>query len=125
MATSLFEMFRTKTEGRSSNGPFHFGNAHNILHLYVILGLAKDSAPLKSTNYNNMEDRYWRTSKMVPWIANFMAVLFKSNSDEYYIAFYFNEKLTTITLNDGSKCEKCRWADIQNLFMTYIRDNQC
>ncbi|XP_050441826.1 multiple inositol polyphosphate phosphatase 1-like [Adelges cooleyi] len=125
MARSLLESFERKTEERGPIGAFHFGNADDIFIVYVMLGLAKDDVSLTADNYKEMADREWRTSLMSPWLANFMAVLFKSNSDEYRVAFYFNERHTTITLNDGSPCEECPWTEIEKLLMKYINDNQC
>ncbi|XP_050441825.1 multiple inositol polyphosphate phosphatase 1-like [Adelges cooleyi] len=125
MARSLLETFKRKTEGNGPNGTFHFGNALNIFNIYVMLGLAKDDAPIKSSNYKDMVNRKWKSSSMVPWLANFMAVLFKNKIGEYYVAFYFNEKRTPITLNDGNACEECPWTEIEKLLLKYINDNQC
>ncbi|XP_050442814.1 uncharacterized protein LOC126846946 [Adelges cooleyi] len=125
MATSLLETFRTKTGGSGPNGAFHFGNAHNIFHLYVILGLAKDSAPLQSTNYIDMKERKWKSSTMVPSLANCMAVLFRSDNDEYKVSFYFNENRMPITLNDSRTCEVCAWSEIEKLLTLYIEKNGC
>ncbi|XP_050419847.1 multiple inositol polyphosphate phosphatase 1-like [Adelges cooleyi] len=125
MAKSLLETFRTKTGGSGPNGAFHFGNAHNIFHLYVILGLAKDKAPLDSANYIAMEERQWKSSTMVPLLANCMAVLFRSDNGQYKVSFYFNENRKLITLDGGRTCEVCEWSDIEKLLTLYIEKNGC
>ncbi|XP_050424338.1 multiple inositol polyphosphate phosphatase 1-like [Adelges cooleyi] len=126
MAIRLLQTLEDKINKKEGpDGVFHFAKNTNILSLHVMLGLGKDDCPLTSSNFIEMKNRKWRSSMFSPWAANFMAVLFEGANNEYKVAFYFNENITSITLRDGSSCTECPWLDIQNKLQAYISDNDC
>lgn len=68
----------------SKNGIFYFTHSGTILKMLGVLGLYKDDRELKHDNYNEMENRHWRTSKIDAFGSNLAFVLFK-----YIINFKF------------------------------------
>ncbi|KAK0048451.1 multiple inositol polyphosphate phosphatase 1 [Biomphalaria pfeifferi] len=92
------------TEGLSfTKGQFFFGHAETLGPLYCALGLFNDSMPLKANNYEQHGDRSFLTSKILPFSANLMFVLYECFSDEfqetdevdeveYYLKLFVNEK---------------------------------
>ncbi|XP_050422279.1 multiple inositol polyphosphate phosphatase 1-like isoform X2 [Adelges cooleyi] len=108
----------------------HMALRSNIFTMYTVLGLGKQSEPLKADNYKGMDEMKWTTSRVIPFGANFMAVLFEKKGDvnEYedlLVAFYFNENLTIIQLNNGTTCEYCQLSEVIVKLQTYLNVNEC
>lgn len=61
----------------SKNGIFYFTHSGTILKLFGLLGLYKDEIKLKHDNYNEMENRLWRTSKIDAFGSNIAFILYK------------------------------------------------
>ncbi|XP_050423416.1 uncharacterized protein LOC126835150 [Adelges cooleyi] len=126
MALRLLQTLEEKINRKEGpSGVFHYAHRSNMVNLYLIFGVGKDDSPLTASNFIEMKNRKWIASKLCPWAANFMAVLFKNANDDYKVAFYFNEHITSIPLEDGSSCTVCPWLDIQKKLQAYIRDNDC
>ncbi|XP_050434998.1 multiple inositol polyphosphate phosphatase 1-like [Adelges cooleyi] len=125
MAIRLEESFKKKINGEGPDGVFYFAHNTNILSLCIMLGLGDGDVPLTFSNYKYMKDPNWRSSRYGPWAANFMVVFLEGPQKYYKVSFYFNEKLTPITLQDGSSCTECPWLDIQHNLLAFISDNDC
>ncbi|XP_010868415.2 multiple inositol polyphosphate phosphatase 1 [Esox lucius] len=57
------------------------GHAETLLPLLTLLGFFKDSMPLTSSNYVNQAQRAFRTSRMLPYAANLVLVLYDCNGE--------------------------------------------
>ncbi|XP_076234196.1 multiple inositol polyphosphate phosphatase 1 [Calliopsis andreniformis] len=91
----MFNQF-TKLENGDSRedlkGIFYYTHSSMVqLHL-MSMGIAEDSTPLTSNNFNEMKNtRKWRTSHLIPFAANFAAVFYKCDSSNK-VRFYLNER---------------------------------
>ncbi|KAJ8359443.1 hypothetical protein SKAU_G00159680 [Synaphobranchus kaupii] len=52
------------------------GHAETLLPLLTLLGFFKDELPLNSSNYASQRDRMFRTSRIIPYAANLVLVLY-------------------------------------------------
>ena len=55
---------------------FQFGHSETVVQVFTALGLFKDQNPLLATNMLQMRDREFRTSKISPYSANIVFVLY-------------------------------------------------
>lgn len=55
-------------------GVFYFTHSHMIMLFLTAMGIGKDSEPLTAANFREMDRRNWRSSLLVPFAANFVAV---------------------------------------------------
>ncbi|XP_029377198.1 multiple inositol polyphosphate phosphatase 1a [Echeneis naucrates] len=71
------------------------GHAETILPLLTLLGFFKDSNPLTSTNYATQAQRSFRTSRMLPYAANLLLVLYDCGGGDLRLQPLLNEKPVT------------------------------
>ena len=55
---------------------FQFGHSETVVQVFTALGLFRDQQRLLATNMGNMRDREFRTSKISPYSANIVFVLY-------------------------------------------------
>lgn len=107
----LQDMFNhfTKLENGDSNeepqGIFYFAHSTTLQLFLTTMEIAKDSAPLKASNYESMGNRKWRTSHLTPFAANLAAVFYKCDSSNK-VRFYLNEKPLDY---EGCEAGVCDW----------------
>ncbi|KAM4599121.1 multiple inositol polyphosphate phosphatase 1a [Fundulus diaphanus] len=68
------------------------GHAETLLPLLTLLGFFKDSRPLTSANYGTQTQRSFRTSRMIPYAANFLLVLYACGGDDIRLQPLVNEQ---------------------------------
>lgn len=98
-SNNLLCLYSAVESGSVANNPvgvFYFSHATMIDMLSARMGLADDSLPLMGDNYPEESRRQFRTSHIIPFAGNILAVLYKwvnSNSwskswlcywEEYY-----------------------------------------
>nr|XP_046258383.1 multiple inositol polyphosphate phosphatase 1-like [Scatophagus argus] len=71
------------------------GHAETILPLLTLLGFFKDSNVPTSTNYATQTQRSFRTSRMLPYAANFLLVLYDCGGGDLRLQPLLNEKPVT------------------------------
>ncbi|XP_034040387.1 multiple inositol polyphosphate phosphatase 1-like isoform X2 [Thalassophryne amazonica] len=71
------------------------GHADTLLPLLTLLGFFKDSEPLTSTNYATQRERTFRLSRMLPYAANFILVLYDCGDGDLRLQPLLNEKPVT------------------------------
>ncbi|KAG7219589.1 hypothetical protein INR49_018966 [Caranx melampygus] len=71
------------------------GHAETLLPLLTLLGFFKDSEALTSTNYATQTDRSFRTSRMLPYAANLLLVLYDCGGGDLRLQPLLNEKPVT------------------------------
>ncbi|XP_059214792.1 multiple inositol polyphosphate phosphatase 1-like [Centropristis striata] len=68
------------------------GHAETLLPLLTLLGFFKDSEALTSTNYATQSQRSFRTSRMLPYAANLILVLYDCGGGDLRLQPLLNEK---------------------------------
>uniref|UniRef100_A0A3P9PGU0 Multiple inositol polyphosphate phosphatase 1 n=1 Tax=Poecilia reticulata TaxID=8081 RepID=A0A3P9PGU0_POERE len=68
------------------------GHAETLLPLLTLLGFFKDSETLTSTNYASQRERSFRTSRMLPYAANLVLVLFDCGGRDIRLQPLVNEQ---------------------------------
>lgn len=68
------------------------GHAETLLPLFTLLGFFRDSKPLTSTNYASNTQRSFRTSRMLPYAANFVVVLYDCGGGDIRLQPLVNEQ---------------------------------
>ncbi|XP_054885884.1 multiple inositol polyphosphate phosphatase 1-like [Poeciliopsis prolifica] len=68
------------------------GHAETLLPLLTLLGFFKDSETLTSTNYASQRARSFRTSRMLPYAANLVLVLFDCGGQDIRLQPLVNEQ---------------------------------
>lgn len=76
------------------------------------LGIAKDAEPLRHDNYNLLQQRQWKTSKIGPFATN-LAVVFFNCTDEPKVMLFLEEDSLPY---DGCNVDLCTWEFIENKF---------
>uniref|UniRef100_A0A3B5LF16 Multiple inositol polyphosphate phosphatase 1 n=1 Tax=Xiphophorus couchianus TaxID=32473 RepID=A0A3B5LF16_9TELE len=71
------------------------GHADTLLPLLTLLGFFKDAVPLTSTNYASQTQRSFCTSRMLPYAANFLLVLYDCGEEGIRLQPLLNEKPLT------------------------------
>ncbi|TRY53876.1 hypothetical protein DNTS_035625 [Danionella cerebrum] len=67
------------------------GHAETLLPLLSLMGFFKDETPLTADNFSSQHNRAFRSSRMVPYAANLVFVLFQC-SDGLRLQLFLNEK---------------------------------
>lgn len=105
-AITKWRYFRKLENGDSNEEPqgvFYFAHSTTLQLFLTTMEIAKDSVPLKASNYESMRNRKWRTSHLAPFAANLAAVFYKYiylhcfgfylksfiYSDRFFLFFFF------------------------------------
>ncbi|XP_017882165.1 multiple inositol polyphosphate phosphatase 1-like [Ceratina calcarata] len=104
---NMFNHFVKLENGDSEEprGIFYFAHSSGIQLLLTAMGIAEDATPLKANNFENMRNRTWNTSHLVPFAANLAAIFYKCDSGNK-VRFYLNEKPLDY---DGCEAGVCDW----------------
>ena len=78
----IVDTIKEFTEERETSGIFRFSGSGTLTSLFTILGLFKDSVPLRADNYEKQTGRKFRTSENTPMAANVAFVLYECSSRE-------------------------------------------
>lgn len=100
---------------------FYFGHSSNVLSAILRLGFAKDSTKLLSTNFDDMRDRKWKTSYLIPFASNFMAVLYNCKGVKKVI-FFLNENPIFM---EKHNCTLCLWDQIEEMYEPIVSSPSC
>lgn len=77
-------------------GIFYFTHSTALQLLLTTMGVAKDSIPLKASNFENMRNRKWNSSRLAPFAANLAAIFYRYVKD--YFGFCSHISATRINL---------------------------
>lgn len=103
----MFDHF-AKLENGSTEEPrgiFYFAHSSGIQLLLTAMGIAEDAIPLKASNFEDMRNRAWNTSRLVPFAANLAAIFYKCDSANK-VRFYLNERPLDY---EGCQAGVCDW----------------
>ena len=104
----MFNHFRKLENGDLSDEPqgiFYFTHSTALQLLLTTMGVAKDSVPLKASNFENMRNRKWNSSRLAPFAANLAAIFYRCDSSNK-VRFYLNEKPLDY---EGCELGVCDW----------------
>ncbi|XP_067005403.2 multiple inositol polyphosphate phosphatase 1 [Anabrus simplex] len=100
--------------GQHPVGVFYFSHSSMIHMFQSALGVYKDQECLRSDNYQDMQKRLWRVSKMGSFATNIEAVFFKcSEGEENRVMFYQSEKPMPMV---DCKVGLCSWTELKKKF---------
>ncbi|KYN12703.1 Multiple inositol polyphosphate phosphatase 1 [Trachymyrmex cornetzi] len=103
---------KLEVNGDEPKGVFYFTHSQMMTLFFTAMGFAQNPVSLTATNFRDMDYRNWRISQLVPFAANFAAVLHRCNSSDapFKVAFYLNENPLTI---EGCKNGVCDWVQLK------------
>ncbi|XP_050435584.1 uncharacterized protein LOC126842586 [Adelges cooleyi] len=114
MACGLAEHLLLFLKSGTSINPMYFLHRSNIAMIHQVLGL------------HPKEQQLFRTSHIIPYMANFMAIVLEKPGSESLVGLFFNEKLTAIQLeDDGIPCEFCSLSGVIKKLETYLITHGC
>jgi multiple inositol-polyphosphate phosphatase/2,3-bisphosphoglycerate 3-phosphatase len=115
-------LFRQKSQGLPGpKGVFYFAHSSNVLSTIAGLGFANDSSRLLSSNYEEMQNRKWRSSYLDPFASNIIAALYECDGD-HKVTFYVNE-IPMVVEKYG--CTLCPWEKIEKMFDPIVSSSSC
>ncbi|XP_050424009.1 multiple inositol polyphosphate phosphatase 1-like [Adelges cooleyi] len=101
---------------RTPKGIFYVSHRSNIISAIVMLGLGApgpNDEPLRHDNFEKQRDRNWRTTFFSPFAANVIGVYYRCKKEGDKVAFYVNESIINIQLDDGTFCDFCSWESVE------------
>lgn len=111
----MFDHFGSLESGNLENEPrgvFYFTHSESFETFYTSVGIAKDAAPLKASNFDEMQNRKWRNSFLVPFATNFAAIFYKCD-DSFKVRFYLAERQLEY---EGCDAGVCDWEYIKKIW---------
>lgn len=103
---------------------FYFIEELALKAVLTRLGIAKDSTPLKHSNFNptTSTKRQWRTSIICPFAGNLAVVLYLCQGANYKVMFYLNEQFIDYA---GCHVGLCDWSYIMDSFSELVNPSEC
>jgi len=113
-------VFRNVAAGMPEpSGVFYFTHQTSLLTLLARLGVANDQPAPNHGNFGTQNRRQWKTSALVPFNGNLMAVFYNcdgnSGNKEQKIVFYLQESVLPL---QGCEAGICTWDFIRDKFMS-------
>ena len=113
---------------RGDVATFYFGHAETLAPLYAALGLFNDSTSLLSTNYEQMKNRKFKSSQILPFSANIALILYDCNngvgsqssepsSEKFVLRVYVNEQPQMIPACGDYVC---RYIDVRDSYEHHV-----
>ncbi|XP_037908832.1 multiple inositol polyphosphate phosphatase 1-like isoform X2 [Hermetia illucens] len=98
----------------------------SLLQMFAIgLGVFKDSSLMTNSNYDSMEGRKWRSSKIDPFASNYAIVKYDCSKDENdpspTVKFFLNQRSLEM---DNCTNGLCRLEDVLKTYKRYL-DEDC
>ncbi|XP_070696761.1 multiple inositol polyphosphate phosphatase 1a [Pempheris klunzingeri] len=97
------------------------GHAETLLPLLTLLGFFKDSDALTSTNYASQAQRSFRTSRMLPYAANLLLVLYDCGGGDLRLQPLLNEKPLTFPGLTDRQASVPRYQDVREHYGELLR----
>ena len=120
LVKDMLDTFRDIAWGNNTqNGTFYFAHSGTILKLLAYLSVFDDVVEMKSDNFDQMNQRKWRTSEIGPFGSNIAFVLQKCDNKDFKIGLFINERLTRIL-----GCEE-DWCPLKNFIDLYPEIDNC
>ncbi|XP_069125102.1 multiple inositol polyphosphate phosphatase 1-like [Argopecten irradians] len=110
-------------------GTFRFAHAETLAPVYAALGLYKDPEPLRANNFEKQTTRQFRSSKILPFAANLVFVLYEcepdvdmedfeeSDEENIYVKMFVNEEAVIIPA-----CGEilCKYSDVRKYYFKHV-----
>ncbi|XP_070696762.1 multiple inositol polyphosphate phosphatase 1-like [Pempheris klunzingeri] len=97
------------------------GHADTLLPLLTLLGFFKDSDALTSTNYASQAQRSFRTSRMLPYAANLLLVLYDCGGGDLRLQPLLNERPLTFPGLTDRQASVPRYQDVREHYGELLR----
>ncbi|XP_037906261.1 multiple inositol polyphosphate phosphatase 1-like [Hermetia illucens] len=103
----------------------YFSHSTFLQMFATALGIFEDSSRMTSTNYDSMENRKWRSSKMDPFAANYAIIKYDCSKDESdpspKLKFFLNQRALKM---DNCVNGLCRLEDLTKRYERFV-DEDC
>lgn len=97
------------------NVSLYFSHDEEMRVLLVGLGIAEDQKRPTAANYAAMDSRQWRTSKLIPFSANILAVSYRcQNESDSKVGIFLNEHLLKL-----GKCQGQELCPLEQFLQAY------
>ncbi|XP_046683038.1 multiple inositol polyphosphate phosphatase 1-like [Homalodisca vitripennis] len=118
-----FSAVETQPDVKHPNALLYFTHDYMVDILGVGLGLASNPTPLTGHNYPQQQNRQFRSSRITPFAANIMAVLYRCTQGEpLQVMFYLSERPVDLP---GCSGGRCAWADFKRRFAATVNASTC
>ncbi|XP_054456443.1 multiple inositol polyphosphate phosphatase 1a [Anoplopoma fimbria] len=97
------------------------GHAETILPLLTLMGFFKDSDALNSTNYATQAQRSFRTSRMLPYAANLLLVLYDCGGGDLRLQPLLNEKPVTFPGLTSQQASMPLYEDVKDNYRELLQ----
>ncbi|CAN9499728.1 unnamed protein product [Ophioblennius macclurei] len=97
------------------------GHAETLLPLITLLGFFKDSATLTSSNYATQAQRSFRTSRMLPYAANLLFVLYDCGAGDVRLQPLLNEQPVTFPGLNAPQASMPRYQDVREHYKDLLQ----
>lgn len=105
------------------SGVFRFAHGETLQPLYCLLGLFKDTEMLRANNYHHHTERYYRTSRIVPFAANIAFVVYNCSAGEqedFKVEVLVNEQPVSIPCCGADT--KCPWELFSRCYEDIVKN---
>uniref|UniRef100_A0A1B6GTD8 Multiple inositol polyphosphate phosphatase 1 n=2 Tax=Cuerna arida TaxID=1464854 RepID=A0A1B6GTD8_9HEMI len=116
-----FSNVENRPEGDNPIGVFYFSHATMVNMLSARLSLTKD-IPLTADNFPQQHRRQFRTSRIIPFAGNVLAVLYNCSRGETLQTIIY--QVEDIVRYDGCSVGLCEWNYLKQLF-SFVQDSSC
>lgn len=117
------DLFKHLKSNDTPNVIVYFAHSATIRLFLTSLGIGKDNSQLRADNFEQMENRNYRLSRLVPFASNLAAVKYDCADGtklETKIQFLLNEKPVYFDWCDGSFCN---WDNVQENYKHFVNAN--
>uniref|UniRef100_A0A673ABS2 Multiple inositol polyphosphate phosphatase 1 n=1 Tax=Sphaeramia orbicularis TaxID=375764 RepID=A0A673ABS2_9TELE len=117
---------RSATENKSNQQvsetvTVQVGHADTLLPLLTLLGFFKDTDALTSTNYATQTQRSFRTSRMLPYAANLLLVLYDCGAGDLRLQPLLNEHSVTFPGLTGQQDSMPLYRDVKERYKDLLQ----
>ncbi|XP_045211715.2 multiple inositol polyphosphate phosphatase 1-like [Mercenaria mercenaria] len=120
---ALDKVIASQLNNRNQRGnvaTFYFGHTESLAPLYAALGLFNDTSPLLDSNFHEMKDRVFKSSRILPFSANIAMVLYKCDYEtepepsvnDFVLRFYVNEEPVIVPACGDYVCSYSKVRDM-------------
>ncbi|XP_054282249.1 multiple inositol polyphosphate phosphatase 1-like [Macrosteles quadrilineatus] len=126
LVKDLYTRFSAVEEEPRGNHPaavFYFSHATMVDMVSARLGLTDDSLPLTADNFPDQMYRKFRTSNIIPFTGNVLAVLYNCARGESLQTIFYQAE--DIVRYPGCSVGLCEWNYIKQRFSSFTQEPSC
>ncbi|XP_054284325.1 multiple inositol polyphosphate phosphatase 1-like [Macrosteles quadrilineatus] len=118
-----FRVIEMNPDAKMPKGVFYFGDAEVVGLLASRLGIFADKNPPSATSYVDQGQRSFRSSALLPWGANIMAVFYQCSTEEAHrVMFLVSEYVVSLP---GCPSGLCPWSLVHHRLSHSLERHGC